>query len=1407
MLAYVLVCCWALSGPVMGAEEPKNLLAGGGFEGAFADGAPAPWRRYGAVTSTTKLAPASIARSGRHSLLISDHNPGAEVGVSQQFPLPQGARFLVASVWVRAAPGGKGAGGFLQMRFLPSNKLVQTTLRAKGEGWEVCRVAGEAPAGTKAVVIYLYTHRGTICDTLVDDAEVIAVASREELLEASEAMDLSAFPPPPVQELKPLYLETAIVSSGKAAAAIVVPADGRYDELGRRIALQIRKLTGAAVPVVRGVEVRVPFARNLIILGNRSTNDLLRRLYDLYYTYLDLKYPGRGGWVVRTLHNPFGDGRNAVLLGGSDDEGVARAVDEFIAIARRAAGKGSLSVGWTMRIKLGEGLVPPEDADEAHAWEESAMYRGATYFGWNSISRRLALYYMTGNQKYLREFLWLAFPDDEAKKHIWKVDGERIEDKDHPLSGPYHYNAHHMILLWDLVEESPFFTEEQRLKITRAFAEQLRHWQAEWCYCGRHYGNPRVLIGSRHDQWAAVSLYCLSRYFQKYYPHAIWRKNMEAVQQYFGSFARTFHVAGELDHLWWYTTSYEPLVTYIILSGDRRGVDNGNLDVLLRGYDILLQGKRDGPYLRQLSLTFAHKCAYLTGDGRFLYYRDLTSLDTDIFRIGQSFWPTIQPREPTELVGKTLVRPLSPEEARGRLPEVPYQQAFQFAGYRSGLGDRADYILLDGFYGGSRNPYHCLALSHLRHGQAMLLNGYLNQVVVRQGGLVEGHVPLGAGLVKHAGFRRGAHLEAEVGRFFFGKWRRRMFHYTGHWTVIVDTFTPREDWKNLEICVQWQVGGAARVEEGGRVGFKVGESEAVLVPWEELPVDVNGRLVRVRKVVDAVAGQPVSIATVVGLEREGAKLDCLKADEEHAVVREGERAFAVSWSGTGEGMQVSGDGLTFFQARRVRWGPSAEFSIQDAHPAEALWDHESGTFEVCCAADTPIRLPVAEGAKAIVDGGKRLSEIGKVSAGRHIVSEAPMSPAVLNACSAQARRLLEKASRPRWAAPKPAGVDAPQLKPARAVKVGERVGWLVAGGGEGTAEIWAVGRKRVFPIVGGEVGKPVEPGAEITAVAFWPEERLLLVGCKDDKVYAYRGDGTLAWTFKSEMHPDVRKTGKTYWFKSALPGISGLATGNLTGKGTQAFVGSACTIEVIDAQGKLIRRLPQYWGSVWRMAVLSAGDGSRKLLAAKMPNGVNNIGIIDGRTWSISYGFTGLPAGHTAIAGWSSMNTPNLIVADLDGDGAEEVIKDVNGSWNRVVVYDAGGKPLWSHSFGPSLKYWHRHMRGLAVVDLQGDGKREVIAAEEGGIVTAFDAAGKRLWHTRLAQAPETIAAVPLPKAGMVAAGCSDGSVYLLDGGGRVVGRARVGGQVTALICVGAGKETALCAGTSEGELALIPLP
>ncbi len=528
------------------AAVSENLLKNPSFEeGLQANGVPVGWSLYQQTDELRRLELVEPGAESAHGLLIRDDSTSQEIGVYQDVPADGGLSYE-AAVMVYVPEGGSAAGAYLQLRFSPSGAFEQSSLAVPLTGrWTRVAVVGTAPEGTKIARVYLYTHRDPTPRVIVDQVSLV-----------SGVAPPPAAPPPPPEPVPPQYdrlkdlcLETRLVTGGRANALIVTPASGRYDRQAEAIAAAIERITGVKLPVIRDDDsaAAVPITGNLICLGNRSTNATIEELYNRFYTLLDLRYPGPGGYEVRTLHNPFGDGHNVVFVGGSDDAGVAEAARILVEHLAAAGGReGELTVGYLADIKLGEGISVPHDINALEIWEASKGYGSVGYFGWCSISKRLAAYYMTGDEFHAREFLRLAFPDAQALKEIAEIDGERIENKEDPLAGFYHYNAHMAILFWDLVEESPFFDDQTRLKVTNAFARQLNHRKNEGVYS---LTQPAPAVGSRHGQYSAISLFCLGRYFNTYYPDPIWEQCVRGAWNHFASLGEYAWVSGEADNL------------------------------------------------------------------------------------------------------------------------------------------------------------------------------------------------------------------------------------------------------------------------------------------------------------------------------------------------------------------------------------------------------------------------------------------------------------------------------------------------------------------------------------------------------------------------------------------------------------------------------------------------------------------------------------------------------------------------------------------------------------------------------------------------------------------------------------------------------------------------------------------
>ncbi|OGV72325.1 MAG: hypothetical protein A3K19_15300 [Lentisphaerae bacterium RIFOXYB12_FULL_65_16] len=1572
-LRFGAICVLAsLAASLPGRAQPFDVpLKNASFEdGAGPDGVPAGWNRYGALGEQQRISLIKPAFGQGGALLFEDTETQEEMGLEQLVPAKGGVTYEVtvqaATTQETTSPGNV----FLQLRFLPSNQFAQTDVApAATDRFEAFAARGPAPDGTTAIRIYLYTHRDATARMLLDNVKLVGgVPPRPEEAPIPELV-------PPVQAtLKDLCVETPVVRGGAPSAVIVAAESGIYAKAAGQLQAAIRDLTGATVPIVSDADPRaaVPMTEHLIVLGNRSTNRTISALYDLYYTLLDLKYPGPEGYALRSLHNPFANGKNVLFVGGSDTTGVEAGAQAMAALFQKAKhGAGELSVGWVMETRLGNGVKLPERLQDFETWDASVGYRSIGYFGWNSLSKRMAMYFMAGDETQAKEFVRLAFPDAAALKEIDAIDEERLENKNDPLAGAYHYNCHLMVLYWDLIEESPFFTDEQRLRITNALARQLAHDD----YARKHVYRLRTepgAVADRHSQWSAVCLYCLGRYFQKYYPAPVWDQCVKAGTLSFAALHRVPWVSGESDNLFWYSTGLGPTVTFLVLSGDKEPVTNGVLQTLLFGQEVLLSGKRGDSHLNSAALSFLHMNAYLTGDGRWIYYRERQGQNIDIFRLGQSFWPPPELKSvpPSDLCNRWGVHRMPTPMWKSRGSGLPEAQAFQFASFRSAVDETGDLILLDGYDGASRNPYHTFALLNLRIDGTTLLEGYLNQVLTKADGMVEPAVAMDSGLVYSNVLGRTAIVVGEVPRAAFCNWRRILAQRVGRFALVVDDLTYRGDSENMEVTTLWATSGAqwakgqnaalfapAQAVPAGWTGFAALKSECRAVPDNpdmvkplqdidivllraeqpgpalemtfkleqptagevyadflkyadrgmarvllddvEVAKDVNlyseaaiperislGRrelaagphrlrveatgqasggtrcFVGLRSVlirpdaaahVTASAGFALLPADVPRVQLQnglsmkwtgpvrkdehgvffnliaradgtGPAPECLRVGERTAVLRLPQPALATV--GEGEGLRaefalLAEDHLHGWALTQADVG--APFLRADS-PVHVDWDFTAGRAELDAPQAGTVRLAVAAPDTVTLDGKAAggAVETGLLAialpTGRHVLENCrPPEPAVtalrdklaamLQAAAAQRAQAVAAVA----ASPDPlAGV--PEVKPLGAASLdGAVTDFIAVPGTDGTWLCAAVGKTVQIVKPDGTAVRSLQADANIRVLRWWAEHRLLLAGCVDEKVIAFDDSGARKWVFTSEMDPAVYQAAKQYWFKSAPghEGIHGLYTGEFLDGKSQCFVGSACTLEIIDGDGKLVKRLPVFWGPCKLFELVDGPDGSRELLIAQWPNGSDQIAVLKNTDLTLSRRYYSVPSGQTFVGGWSAQNRVGIAVDDLDGDGKKEVVAPTNGIWNRVTVFTLDGKALANAQFGPGASSGFRvYLRDFDLADLDGNGKKEILVASWDSLLVALDAACNKVWARRLTSPPTVVRAGRTPTGEVrVLAGCEDGTVAVLDAHGTPVGKGRIEGRpAKALLLTTQDGNQSVAIATLKGSVAVFPM-
>jgi hypothetical protein len=1533
-------------------------------EGVDNNGVPVGWSKYAGAGKDQSLEIVDGPEGGK-ALLIADGDAAAEIGVNQTFPLKESETYR-ASVQVKAVKGASPAGSYLQFRFLPSNEFAQTGLwSGSTETFLEVSVTATAPAGTKTAMIYLYTHAQPTPRVIVAQVKVVGGVPAPPPPPPP--------PPPPVppqyDKLRDLHLQIPLVVDGKPAATLVVPASGEYQAATTAIVQAIEKRTGVKLPIVAddSPAAAVPITGNLVVLGNRSTSKTMSALYDLYYCLADLKYPGPEGYVLRTVHNPFGDGNSVVIVGGSDAVGVTAGAQTFATILAAAPGaKGQLSLGWTMATKLGNGVKVPTDIKEFETWEASKGYGSSGYFGWCSISKRMAMYYMTGDELSAREVVRLSFPDAQALKDIEEIDGERIENKHDPLAGFYHYNAHMAILFWDLIEESPVFTDEERLKITNAFARQLNHRKDEGVY---GLTQPPAVVSSRHGQWSAISLYCLGRYFNKSYPNPVWAQCVRGGELAFHSLHQHAWISGESDNLFWYNTGIAPVFTYLTLTGDRKPLENGVVRELLGGQEMLVSGRVPDWALNSADMGFLNKAAYLTGDGRWLTYRERTGVDTGLFRLGQSFWPDgkLQPKMPTDLVGKWSVLRLPKPAWDSRASGLPLDQSFYFGSYRSTSDATGDFVLLDGFNGASRNPYHTFDVLELRLNGQTVLQGYHNQVLTSADGMVEPAVAMDAGLLHSDVVGPMAVAVGEVPTAAYSNWRRTLAQRTGRYALIVDDLTFRTDSRNTKVKTTWQVTGGAWDGKAQAVRIAAAGSPVVLPGWTrfraldmkctskpaapdsvamldslgiallratetgswiEMPfrldretegeyfVDFLNYVDRgvVRAYVDgkqtgqdydnyaegvtegrlplgrlkvppgehrlrlevvgnnsggakcyvgfagltirpegavaptATAGfelrscdvQDVSGGGIVTMGWDGAvrkdehrvafyllgqatsesptPLACARIAGNAAALALPQPALAV----VGEYAKMKGE-LVVLAEDHLHGHALTSAGLENALvssdvPVDLDWDFTSGVVNVVTESPTTLGLRLAATAKLQAGGQPAKAQLAEgvatlqLPAGRHVLTGAVPATGGEKGLAASLQALLDQGQKQRADALAAAGQQAqptaPELPTAMTAQVGGQVAdMLTRPSAEGTQLCVAEGANiHLLTPDGKEVGT-LQTDGKIRVLRWWPEPKLLLAGCVDEKVIAFDESGQRKWVFTSEMDPAVYEAAKTYWFKSAPghEGIHGLYTGAFDDGKSRCFVGSACTLEILDETGKLVKRTPVFWGPGRMYQLVDAPDGSRNLLISIWPNGSDSLAIVNSKTMTrTGSGYDGVPAGHSYVGGWTAQNRTGLFLDDLDGDGKREVATTINGTWSRVTVYSEEGAPLHNAQFGPGANNAPRaQMRDMDVADLDGDGKKEIVVALAEGLVVALSNECQKLWATRLPSPPVSLKCVVPPgaKAPWIVVSCDDGTVAALDEKGALLRLGKTAGRAWQIAAVETAAGPLAVLATDKGEV------
>ena len=463
-----------------------------------------------------------------------------------------------------------------------------------------------------------------------------------------------------IPELKDLCLETDLSKD-----VLVVPPEG---ESGERIGRRIAQVLGNAAEVRPASEVGESDwdSAHIVAAGNVFSNRAVRRLGMNFYAWTDEYYPGGDGYEVRTVHNPFGAGRNAVLLGGSTPEGVERAVSEFLGIVEREGPR----IGRINRsVSRQNPESSPTDAEARRIID--TVNEQVALSGSQGPLRRMVdhamLYYLSGDDAWGRIFReeFLFFIDLAHEVGDWCLSqGTHL-----------YFWIYRMLTAWDVMEEGEVLSDADRLKMTNAIYNIIR-WTSELTHF-RFKSVDDVVQNQNHQSFAALSLFTGARYFKKYYGLTDFDEKLPLAHRTLELHARSYKPNDNAGTGYvWITPGH--LIKYGLMTDDLSYLEDGHLARLLDSAVLTIDSRGDdcsygdvGAYRasrasRPSGLQTAAIGAWFYNDGRYRWLYDWMEQGQewkDSFRRDRNwgiggwevydgfFFKDVPPVEPVELLG------------------------------------------------------------------------------------------------------------------------------------------------------------------------------------------------------------------------------------------------------------------------------------------------------------------------------------------------------------------------------------------------------------------------------------------------------------------------------------------------------------------------------------------------------------------------------------------------------------------------------------------------------------------------------------------------------------------------------------------------------------------------------------
>lgn len=498
----------------------------------------------------------------------------------------------------------------------------------------------------------------------------------------------------PITQPKTLYLDTELARVGTPRAVIYHPDSQSYEAAARELADLLETHCGARLTL------KVDDARqlwqqeqlNILALGNFGNSRLLRWLRARSFVATQSRSGAPSLSIkrrLRTVHDPWAEGRNVVMLGGIDVEHVRENFAVLLERLQRPA---------PGTVILPRTLDPcPDIGAELRA--RIAEKRGNV----NDLPLNYPAYYAGWVCKH--------YPSLGHEGFV-----ELYRDAVKRLSETKSYN--HLYLFrecngWDLVEESPVLTAADRLMITNFFRETIAD-QAQGIGRLRTILNRGRTVLGNHESQTACGIMVMADYLRRYYPSALH-------EQWYGDALSFFEL-------------YRTKGSYV---GDDEVMQGASISNIMDAVRRTCDDLAEHPFLKQVlnrlmpnfnnfgtfpaygdmtrpsrfGAGFYREGALVYDDPGFLWMSHFIrtaeptrALDVPAELEGPSWEPAqFAPRCPEGFVGLQWAEPddILYSMARPKWREendIKLDDCFGRCAFRAGVSPRDDYLLLDGVH-------------------------------------------------------------------------------------------------------------------------------------------------------------------------------------------------------------------------------------------------------------------------------------------------------------------------------------------------------------------------------------------------------------------------------------------------------------------------------------------------------------------------------------------------------------------------------------------------------------------------------------------------------------------------------------------------------------------------------------